>query len=91
MRAQALEELAAGAGARRQFSGAFAVGKEPRTIVVLHGGRPDAVDFIQQGGFVEPETARRQLHLHGFNSRFKGGIFAGDEAFGFHEKFQEGR
>jgi hypothetical protein len=50
-------------------------------------GRPDAVDFVQQGRLVELKAARRQLFLHGGDGRFKCGIFAGDKSFGCHAVF----
>jgi hypothetical protein len=85
--AEALEELAVGTGARSQFSCAFAVRKQHRAFIVFHVSRPDAVDFMQQGGLIEFETTRSQLLLHGFNGRFEGGVFSGDKAFDFDTDF----
>ena len=64
MRAEALKEFAVGAGARRQFSCALAVGKQHRAFVILHVGGPDAIDLVQQRGFIEMKAACGELRFH---------------------------
>ena len=89
MGAEPLEKFAERAGTRRQFRRAFAIGKQHRAIMVAHVHRPDCLDRIEPGRFVQMKPAGGQLGLHGGDGRFERSVFARDKAFGLHEKCLE--
>ena len=81
---QALEKLAQRARQRRQLGCALAVGEQQRAVAVAHMHRPDAVDRVEPGAFLDVEAEPRKFGLHGGDGGFERGILARDEAFCVH-------
>jgi hypothetical protein len=81
---EALEELAEGAGVRGQPGCSLAVGEHDRAFAIAHMHRPDAIDRVEPGAFLDIEAAGAQLGLHRGNGVFQGGIFARNKVFVLH-------